>query len=174
MPCGRRRHCAKTAHEVCESGASGARDHQEGGQPRHQNRGYSEGGPGPPRGQQGTPHILFADADPDACATLSNILTDLGFRVDGAYDGPATLVLIEQNGYGLALLDYRMAGMGGLELYRRIRQVRSSLVGAFVTAFTASGIGEAAMEAVVRRTLSKPMDLDELLPPSEEIVGKPD
>lgn len=57
------------------------------------------------------------DDDPDTCASLSDILTDLGYRVDVAYDGPSALQLVERNRYGLAVLDYRMPGMDGLELY---------------------------------------------------------
>jgi CheY-like chemotaxis protein len=114
------------------------------------------------------------DGDPDTCASLSDILTDLGYRVDGDYDGPSAWQLIEPNGCGLALLDYRMPGMDGLDLYRRIRQLRSGLVGMFVTAFTASGISETALAAGVRRVLSKPINFGERIPLIEEIVGKPD
>ena len=66
-------------------------------------------------------YILCVDDDPDTCASMSDILTDLGYLVSVAYDGHAALQLVQQQPYGLALLDYRMPGMDGLELYRRIR-----------------------------------------------------
>ena len=65
--------------------------------------------------------ILCVDDDPDTCASMSDILTDLGYLVSVAYDGHAALQLVQQQPYGLALLDYRMPGMDRLELYRRIR-----------------------------------------------------
>jgi CheY-like chemotaxis protein len=58
--------------------------------------------------------ILCVDDDPDTCASLSDILTNLGYRVDVACDGPSALQLVKRNGYGVALLDYGMPGMDGL------------------------------------------------------------
>jgi CheY-like chemotaxis protein len=80
--------------------------------------------------------IFCVDDDRDTCASLADILTDLGYRVDVAYDGTSALQLVDRNGYGLALLDYRMPGMDGLELYRRLLLLRPGLVAVFVTAFT--------------------------------------
>ena len=40
----------------------------------------------------------------------------MGYVVSVAYDGHAALQLVPQQPYGLALLDYRMPGMAGLEL----------------------------------------------------------
>jgi DNA-binding NtrC family response regulator len=33
--------------------------------------------------------ILIVDDDPDMCSNLSDILTDLGYQVEIAHDGPA-------------------------------------------------------------------------------------
>jgi CheY-like chemotaxis protein len=33
--------------------------------------------------------ILVVDDDQDTCASISDIISDLGYRVDVAYDGPA-------------------------------------------------------------------------------------
>jgi CheY-like chemotaxis protein len=49
------------------------------------------------------PPILLVDDDPDTCASLSDILTDLGDPVDVAYDGPAARELVRRNGYGLVV-----------------------------------------------------------------------
>ena len=39
----------------------------------------------------GTGSILVVDDDVDTCKNLSDILTDLGYQVDTAHDGPAAL-----------------------------------------------------------------------------------
>jgi CheY-like chemotaxis protein len=116
-------------------------------------------------------HILCVDDGPDTCASLDDILTDLGHQVGVAYDGPGALLLVERNGYGLALLDYRMPGMDGLELYRRIRQVRPGVVGVFVTAYAGDDVLDEARALGVRAVLPKPVDFEALLPLVEEIGG---
>ena len=42
------------------------------------------------------PRILVVDDDQDICRNLSDILTDLGYQVDYAHDGPAALELVRQ------------------------------------------------------------------------------
>ena len=72
--------------------------------------------------------ILIVDDEVDTCANLCDILTDLGYQVDTAYDGFAALELVKKNAYDVALLDLRMPGMDGLELYRKIRQISAETV----------------------------------------------
>jgi len=62
------------------------------------------------------PRVLVVDDEPDTCNNLSDILTDLGYRVDCAYDGPAALELVHKGPYDVVLLDLRMPGMDGLTL----------------------------------------------------------
>ena len=38
-----------------------------------------------------SPAILVVDDDVDTCRNLSDILTDLGYRVDTAHEGPSAL-----------------------------------------------------------------------------------
>lgn len=60
-------------------------------------------------------NILLVDDDKDTCASMSDIFLDLGYTVDMAYDGPSALGLTERHQYHLALLDYNMPGMDGLD-----------------------------------------------------------
>ena len=61
-------------------------------------------------------NILLVDDDQDTCASMSDIFLDLGYTVDMAYDGPGALELSGHHQYRLAVLDYKMPGMDGLEL----------------------------------------------------------
>lgn len=103
--------------------------------------------------------ILVVDDDRDTCSTLSDILSDLGYTVDTANDGYAALELSEGNLYRLALLDYKMPGMDGLELCRRLRASRPAVEVALVTAWASASTSAAASEAGIRRVLPKPVDL---------------
>ncbi len=101
------------------------------------------------------------------------MLTDFGYRVDIAHGGTVALVMIRTGGYGLALLDYKMPDMDGVELYRRICRTSSGVVGILVTAHAGSDTEAAAREAGVRKVIPKPVDLGRLLSLIEEAVGKP-
>src|SRR5262245_7087718 len=120
-----------------------------------------------------TPSILVVDDDVDTCRNLSDILTDLGYRVDTAPDGPSALELVRRNAYDVALLDYKLPGMDGLTLYREIKKLRAGTVAIVVTAYAAGGAAEEALEAGAWRVLPKPVDFPRLLGLVQEAVGQP-
>ena len=115
--------------------------------------------------------ILVVDDDHDTCATLSDIISDLGYRVGVAYDGPAALALSRRQPYRLALLDYLMPGRDGLELYGRLKQVWADRVGVLGTAADADATIRAAVRAGIRRVLPKPVDFGHLIPLIEKVAG---
>jgi DNA-binding NtrC family response regulator len=114
------------------------------------------------------PPILIVDDDPDACTTLARLLATRGYRADTATDGRSALQSIERKQYGLAIIDYRMPGMNGVDLFRRIRRARPSLPGVFLTGYATVDVVYLAVEAGVLRVLAKPVDLDELVPLIEQ------
>jgi CheY-like chemotaxis protein len=115
--------------------------------------------------------ILLVDDDHDPCAILSDILSHLGYRVDGAYDGPTALERSRRHPYGLALLDYKMPGMDDLELYGHRKQVWADTVGVLVTAFAADATIQEANQAGIRPILPKPVDFGHLIPLIEKVAG---
>src|SRR5215831_18169383 len=117
--------------------------------------------------------ILVVDDEVDTCRNLSDILTDLGYRVDVAHDGLSALDLVQHNAYDVALLDLRMPGMDGLELFHRIRQLRAGTVGIIVTAYAGTDTAERALAAGAWQVLAKPVDFSRLLTVVEEAVGRP-
>lgn len=107
--------------------------------------------------------ILIVDDEPDTCANLSDILADFGYQVDTADSGFTALDLLKQHSYDIALLDLRMPGMDGLELYRRIRELSAGTVAIVVTAYASSDTAKSVLSAGAWRLVSKPVDTGALL-----------
>src|SRR5947208_3779123 len=107
--------------------------------------------------KSGGASILIVDDDLDTCSNLSDILTDLGYQVDVAHDGPTALALARDRHFDVALLDLKMPGMDGLTLYRELRRVRADTVAIIVTAYAGSGVVEEALAAGAWRVLAKPV-----------------
>ena len=69
------------------------------------------------------PSLLVVDDEVDTCQNLSDIFTDLGYRVETAFDGAAALEKVRRARYDVAVLDLMMPGMDGLALYNEINRV---------------------------------------------------
>jgi CheY-like chemotaxis protein len=117
--------------------------------------------------------ILVVDDEVDTCRNLSDILTDLGYHVDTAFDGFAALELARKKCYDIALLDLKMPGMDGLTLYRELRKICSKTVAIVVTAYASKATAEEALAAGAWQVLSKPVDFPRLLELVEEALGQP-
>jgi DNA-binding response OmpR family regulator len=117
--------------------------------------------------------ILIVDDEPDTCANLADILTDLGYDVDTARDGLSALQLVDQHVYDVALLDLRMPGMDGLELYRRIRRITSETVAVVVTAYASSDTAKSVLAAGACKILSKPLQIEKLLTIVSQAIASP-
>src|SRR6516225_1846663 len=123
-----------------------------------------------------SPHdssILVVDDEVDTCKNLSDILTDLGYRVDIAHDGLSALELVRKNPYEVALLDLKMPGMDGLTLYREIKKIRSGTVTILVTAYASGETAEEALAAGAWQVVPKPVDFPTLLSLVDEALGQP-
>jgi CheY-like chemotaxis protein len=117
--------------------------------------------------------ILVVDDEADTCSNLSDILTDLGYHVDTAYDGPTALEKVRQKRYDVALLDLKMPGMDGLTLYREIKKIRAGTVAIVVTAYASSSTATEALDAGAWQVVAKPIDFPKLLALVDEALDQP-
>jgi DNA-binding NtrC family response regulator len=117
--------------------------------------------------------ILVVDDDVDICRNLADILSDLGHHVETAHDGPSALELVRSRRFDVALLDLKMPGMDGLQLYREIKRLRPSMVALIVSAYATRETADDAKHAGAWQVLAKPVDLSRLLPLIDEAVAQP-
>jgi len=73
----------------------------------------------------GLGRLLVVDDDANNRAALARRLTQRGYTVEVADDGPHALARIPHGRYDLVLLDQMMPGMSGLEVLRRLRTTYS-------------------------------------------------
>jgi len=71
--------------------------------------------------------ILVVDDEPTNLQYLSDALEGQGHEVETVGNAGDALKKIDEGGYDLLLLDIKMPGMSGMELYKRIQKVAPSL-----------------------------------------------
>ena len=83
----------------------------------------------------GTRKIIMVDDEPDINLTIKKALEENGFfQVDTFNDADSALVTFKPEVYDLALLDIRMPGTSGFQLWRKLREMDKKLKICFLTA----------------------------------------
>jgi DNA-binding response OmpR family regulator len=89
--------------------------------------------------------VLIVDDEKNIRLTLSQTLESLKLETDTAANGEEALSKLIEKEFGLVLLDLRMPGMDGMEVLRRVREIRPDIR---VIILTAYGTIESAVEAM--------------------------
>jgi DNA-binding response OmpR family regulator len=106
--------------------------------------------------------VLIVDDERYIRVTLSFALEKLDLSLDNAADGAEALKKLAERPYGLMLLDLRMPGIDGMEVLRRVREIRPEVKVVIITAY---GSIEAAVEAMKLGAvdfLQKPFDPEDV------------
>ncbi len=80
--------------------------------------------------------VLVLDDEPAVRAVAVNFLQDAGYRVYEAADCVTALAMLDTEAIDLALVDYAMPGMSGIELVRQARARRPDLCVVYVSGDT--------------------------------------
>ena len=76
--------------------------------------------------------ILVVDDDPSVAELLREVLSFDGFDVSKAHSGEEGLEMLGDKEFDLVIMDMRMMGLNGIELYRRMIHNSPSLLGRVV------------------------------------------
>jgi DNA-binding response OmpR family regulator len=116
--------------------------------------------------------ILVVDDDPNITFTFKKILEKRGFEVDTYSDPNKAASNFKPGLYSVALIDIRMPGMNGFQLYRHIRGGDSAIKVCFVTAYEISKeeVGNPTADGSVT-FLKKPIGMEELIEKVSQLVA---
>ena len=109
--------------------------------------------------------VLVVDDNRDAADTIADFLTELGYQVSVAYDGPSALTVAETFKPHTCVLDIGLPVMDGYELARLLRQsdkLCQELRLIAVTGYGQDGDRRRSQEAGFDAHLVKPVQIDEL------------
>ncbi|HYY65913.1 MAG TPA: response regulator [Nitrososphaeraceae archaeon] len=84
--------------------------------------------------KNGNSRILLVDDEPDICLVFKTVLKDEGFKVDSFEDPQLALSHLKPDFYDLVVLDIKMPGMNGFQLYKELRKIDSKVKVCFLTA----------------------------------------
>lgn len=105
--------------------------------------------------------LVVDDAGPVVVLCV-NVLQSLGYAVKGANRGETALELIGKEPFDLILLDYRMPGMSGFDVFRQARAIRPEMAFTLVTGHGTPEIVAEATQMGFNSILLKPFTPTEL------------
>jgi DNA-binding NtrC family response regulator len=114
--------------------------------------------------------ILVVDDEQDACSMLHRILSALGHQVMTFTEADDALVWLELNSPELAILDFKLQKLNGLELLKRIRSLTPTTQVVILTAYPSPETFIEALNLGAVKYLIKPIEIDYLETTVEEVL----
>jgi DNA-binding NtrC family response regulator len=116
--------------------------------------------------------ILIVDDDKSVCESLSDLLEEKGYVVSVVTDPSAAIAAIDPEVTGLALVDLRMPGIGGIELLQMMKSRQPDLPVVIITGFATVDTAVAAMKYGAADVFTKPIKSFALLSQIQRILAQ--
>jgi DNA-binding response OmpR family regulator len=109
--------------------------------------------------------ILIIDDDEDLCELLAESLADEGISATYTHDPMQGIRLIENGAYDMLLLDYKMPGLNGTEIVRKIKtaNIKMNILIISGRPFLEKILADEGLTGMVNGILTKPIDFERLL-----------
>lgn len=107
--------------------------------------------------------VLLVDDDKDMTETLSDILTDMNYRVEIANNGLEAIEKVKTHAFDTVLLDIKMPGINGVETFKEIKKIRPEAVVMLMTAQSVEELVSEALEEGAYGIMYKPIDTKKLV-----------
>ena len=100
--------------------------------------------------------VLIVDDAGPVIVLCVNVLQSLGYAAKGVNRGEAALDLVRKESFDLMIVDYKMPGMNGLEVWEQARGVRPEMAFVLVTGHASPEIIDQAKRLGCDSVLLKP------------------
>ena len=115
--------------------------------------------------------ILIVDDAGPVVVLCVNVLQALGYAVKGANRGETAVELMRKESFDLMVLDYKMPGMTGFEVFQQTRTLHPSMAVVLVTGHGTPEIINEATRMGFDAILLKPFTSDELRGAVEKVLA---
>jgi two-component system response regulator (stage 0 sporulation protein F) len=115
--------------------------------------------------------ILIVDDAGPVVVLCVNVLQALGYAVKGANRGEAAMDMIRRESFDLMVLDYKMPGMSGFEVFEQARVLHPNMSVVLVTGHGTPDIVNEANRLGFNAILLKPFTSDELRATVEKVLA---
>ena len=119
----------------------------------------------------GKKKILVVDDAGPVVVLCVNVLQALGYSVKGANRGETAVELLRKEPFDLMVLDYKMPGMSGFEVFEQARTLHPTMAVVLVTGHGTPEIINEANRMGFQAILLKPFTSDELRGTVEKVLA---
>ncbi|HID07073.1 MAG TPA: response regulator, partial [Armatimonadetes bacterium] len=116
--------------------------------------------------------ILVVDDEVALQEICRHHLTKAGYEVETASSGEEAVEKVAQTSFDLALMDYRLPGINGIEAFRQMREVRPGILGIIITGFGTMDVAVDALNQGFSAYPAKPVRREMLLNTVREVLAR--
>lgn len=115
--------------------------------------------------------ILLVDDEEDLTATLVERLDIRGFKAVAVQTGEEALEQVRDNNFDVVVLDIKLKGEDGVDVMKRIKQIKEDLPVILLTGHMSKEASEEGLEAGAIAYIIKPIDIEDLILKLREAVA---
>ncbi len=115
--------------------------------------------------------VLLVDDEADLSLVLAERLEMRGYNAQGVTSSDQALEIIENKEFDVIVIDVKMPGIGGIELMKKIKQMKPDTEVILFTGHGSSKDGETGMSEGAFDYLIKPVQIEDLVQKIQKAAG---